>query len=360
MNTEKTYYSDSYLKEIPIQIIDRKKDNLGKWIQPDKTIAYPGGGGQFADYVTIDNKKVLNTRHENGKFYYLIGQHLLSAVMNNYKLPTVSVHLGEEYTLVEFKGSKPDQNLLNQIETECNIKIRQSLAVKSLWVTAEELKKYPLRRPPKDLNKLRLIHIKDTDYVACGGTHVRNTAEIGYIKIAGIEKIRGRFRIKAFIGKKAEAYFSELHSLYNGLKEVLNTDASAIVNRIEDLLDERNQLKRKNDQLLHLHMKTIGAELIKHNSLENGIVFHEMHGADKEYAEILVKILAQELHKPAFIFITDRFFFMVPENSSLNPNNFLKNVKDRLGMKGGGPNGFVQGILDRTKLKELQDQLKVL
>ena len=77
------------------------------------------------------------------------------------------------------------------------------------------------------------------------GTHVRNTAEIGYIKIAGIEKIRGRFRIKAYIGKKAEDYFSELHNLYDDLKELLNTDASAIVKRIEDLLDERNQLEKK-------------------------------------------------------------------------------------------------------------------
>jgi alanyl-tRNA synthetase len=384
MNTEKTYYFDSYLREIQIQIIDQEHDKKGIWIQPDKTIAYPGGGGQFADYVTIDNKKVLDLCQDNGKFYYLVpgkdinktarmqidwdwryyhmqqhtGQHLLSAVMNKHKLTTVSVHLGKEYTLVEFNGSKPDHNLLNQIETECNKRIRQSLKVESLWITPEEIEKYPLRRPPKDLKKLRIIHIDNTDYVACGGTHVRNTAEIGYIKISGIEKIRGRFRIKAYIGIRAEDYFSEVHSLYNDLKELLNTDASAIVKRIEDLLDERNQLKRKIDKLLNQHMKTIAKELIKNNSLDNGLIFHEIQDAEKEHPENLAKILAQKLNKPAFILNADRFFFMVPENSSINPNDFLKNAKTGLGIKGGGPEGFVQGVLDRTKLKELLNQLK--
>ena len=43
-------------------------------------------------------------------------------------------------------------------------------------------------KPPKGSGKVRLIEIADTDLQPCGGTHVRDTSEIGEAKVTKIEK----------------------------------------------------------------------------------------------------------------------------------------------------------------------------
>jgi misacylated tRNA(Ala) deacylase len=46
-------------------------------------------------------------------------------------------------------------------------------------------------QPPRGAGTIRMIRIVDVDYQPCGGTHVRNTAEIGNIRVRKIEN-KGR------------------------------------------------------------------------------------------------------------------------------------------------------------------------
>ena len=46
-------------------------------------------------------------------------------------------------------------------------------------------------QPPRGQGRIRLVEIQDLDLQACGGTHVRSTAEIGLVTVAKIEK-KGR------------------------------------------------------------------------------------------------------------------------------------------------------------------------
>ena len=61
------------------------------------------------------------------------------------------------------------------------------------WIDSEELEKKPelVRtmsvKPPKTNNKIRLVKIGSIDLQPCGGTHVKNTSEIGSIIIGKIE-----------------------------------------------------------------------------------------------------------------------------------------------------------------------------
>ena len=42
-------------------------------------------------------------------------------------------------------------------------------------------------QPPRGHGTVRTISIEDTDFQPCGGTHVRNTAEIGELLITGLK-----------------------------------------------------------------------------------------------------------------------------------------------------------------------------
>lgn len=65
------------------------------------------------------------------------------------------------------------------------------------WITDEELAAKPelIRtmsvKPPSGQGRVRLIEISDVDLQPCGGTHIRNTAEIGLVSVAKIEN-KGR------------------------------------------------------------------------------------------------------------------------------------------------------------------------
>jgi alanyl-tRNA synthetase len=50
---------------------------------------------------------------------------------------------------------------------------------------------------------IRLVEVKDYDWIACCGTHVRRTGEIGIIKIFKAEKYKGNVRVHFVCGSRA-------------------------------------------------------------------------------------------------------------------------------------------------------------
>ena len=74
---------------------------------------------------------------------------------------------------------------LQDIERVCNDAIRQACSVSALVITSRQdpVLQSPIFRgtlPPEDKVKgpLRLIQIEGIDINACGGTHLKSTAEI--------------------------------------------------------------------------------------------------------------------------------------------------------------------------------------
>lgn len=68
------------------------------------------------------------------------------------------------------------------------------------WITDEEMAARPelVRtmsvKPPAGFGRVRLLRIDKVDLQPCGGTHVRNTSEIGTLRVAKIEKKTARTR----------------------------------------------------------------------------------------------------------------------------------------------------------------------
>ena len=62
------------------------------------------------------------------------------------------------------------------------------------WITDEELAANPglvktmSVKPPMGTGRVRLVEIAQIDLQPCGGTHVRNTSEIGAVRVTQIEK----------------------------------------------------------------------------------------------------------------------------------------------------------------------------
>jgi len=79
-----------------------------------------------------------------------------------------------------------------RIEDETNALIARAVATETIWISDAELDARPELvktmsvQPPRGTGRIRLLSIPGIDLQPCGGTHVRNIAEIGAIRVLRI------------------------------------------------------------------------------------------------------------------------------------------------------------------------------
>ena len=100
--------------------------------------------------------------------------------------------MGETESRLDFdlQGQVIDKE---QLTAELNALVAKAIPVSIGAITDAELEQNPglVRtmsvQPPRGHGTVRTISIENTDYQPCGGTHVRNTAEIGELLVTGLK-----------------------------------------------------------------------------------------------------------------------------------------------------------------------------
>lgn len=115
--------------------------------------------------------------------------HLVTVVL---PYPITGAAVGEDKGRVDF--NLPDVPDAGEIERKLNDLVDAALPVSAEWITDAELEANPGLiksmnvKPPMGQGRVRLIRIGDVDLQPCGGTHVKNTSEIGRLRLGKIEK----------------------------------------------------------------------------------------------------------------------------------------------------------------------------
>src|SRR5437763_16339138 len=102
-----------------------------------------------------------------------------------------------------------------------------------------------------DGDVVRVVSIPEFSMELCGGTHVRNTAEIGLFKIVAETGVAaGVRRIEALTGPGAyELLRGEERSLQR-IAELLKTPIDGVEKRVAGLVEERRVLERRLDEAM--------------------------------------------------------------------------------------------------------------
>ncbi len=95
-----------------------------------------------------------------------------------------------------------------------------------------------LRKPPPRDGELRVVTIDALDRSACGGTHVRSTAEIGTILLRGTERVRKATRVEFLCGFRALRAARADHDLISALALSLGVAPSELVAKTKAQSDE--------------------------------------------------------------------------------------------------------------------------
>ena len=241
---------------------------------------YPEGGGQIGDKGVLENAvesfEVLETKKENGLIISLINglpkdagavfyakvnssdrknsqaNHSVTHLLHEALREVLGTHVeqkgsfvGPDYLRFDFSHfSKMTEDELALVEEKVNAKIQESIAL-------QEFRNIPIQEAldrgamalfgEKYGDNVRMIQF-GTSMELCGGTHVKNTSEIGLFKIVSESSAAaGIRRIEAISGDKSAEYFKNLEKQIAALSQLLKS--KDVVRSIEKLIDENSTLK---------------------------------------------------------------------------------------------------------------------
>ena len=233
--TDLLFHKDSYLQSTNATVIKIVEDN---GIVLDRTVFYPGGGGQPHDLgvISIGNKNVAVTKVQNVKGevihwvednhgittgqsvtaeidwdrrYTLMRPHtalhiLCGVVWRDYKAQVTGGDMQPGTARMDFEFENMTAEFAEQIEDTINREVNDNRTIEVNFLTREQANQVPdlirtkINLLPEAISEIRTIDISGLDLQADGGTHVKNTSEVGFIKVTGHEskgRINKRLRI---------------------------------------------------------------------------------------------------------------------------------------------------------------------
>jgi misacylated tRNA(Ala) deacylase len=217
--TQALYLNDSYLKEANAKVVEVE----GKRLELNETIFYPEGGGQETDtgWIEFNGKRVevKRVKKEGNKIWHYIegevpavgeevkmvlnwkrrynhmrmhsAQHILSAiVLDLFNASTVGNQIHEKQSRMDFHPIKFNEEMLAKVKERFDEVVEEKRPVKIYYTsrekvmqTVDEKRRKLFERLPSFITEIRIVEIEGVDVCPCAGTHVKNTSEIGKIKI---------------------------------------------------------------------------------------------------------------------------------------------------------------------------------
>ncbi|MDD8012222.1 MAG: alanyl-tRNA editing protein [Acidobacteriota bacterium] len=278
--TEKIYHRDAYCREV-MAIVAGRECREGRWrLRLQRTIFCPEGGGQPADQGTINDLPLLALEAEGDDIIHVVGedpgggqaslrldftrrfdhmqqhtaQHLLSQVLlRSLHAPTLSFAIGPEHSSIEIGRPAVSEDETRALEEECARLAFAALPVRVF--ETDDVSALHLRKAPKVRGRIRVVEIEGFDQSACGGTHVRNSAEIGPLKIVRTERVRANVRLYYAAGHRALRDHQLKHDVAQRLQRLVTQPLAAIPEHVEALLKERDELRRALKKALRREME---------------------------------------------------------------------------------------------------------
>jgi misacylated tRNA(Ala) deacylase len=235
--TELLFLDDAYIKEFSATVIDIKSAGA---VVLDRTAFYIGGGGQPCDVGTLSN--ALGTTYQVAKVgrsggdivhtldgdqapnvgevlqgsidwdrrYLLMRTHtalhiLCGVVWRDYGALVTGGDMRPGAARMDFELGTMSAEFASDVESLINREVEQKRDIIVDAMSRADADAHPdlirtkVNLLPPAISEVRTIDISGLDLQADGGTHVRNTGEVGRIKVVGHEskgRINKRLRIE--------------------------------------------------------------------------------------------------------------------------------------------------------------------
>lgn len=273
---------DAYLRDFEATLLAERAEAGARWWRLDRSAFYATGGGQPHDEGTLRGADArwrvvdVESDADDALWHRVEGeapspppgapltgeidwprrwrhmqrhtaQHLLSQafVRTSEAYGTRSVALSSADVTLDLAGD-PDEAAVMAAVRLANEVAASALPIDAFEVDERDLGAYPLRRPPKVSGRVRLVRMGDWELSACGGTHLRSSAEALPILLLGRERIRGGLvRVTFRAGLEAIEQAHETWAVATRAARALTSGVPELAQRVEALIDEASALRRE-------------------------------------------------------------------------------------------------------------------
>ena len=363
-----------------------EKNSIG-WVMLDFTPFYATSGGQSGDIGALEDNKHIAIIEDTQKFHGLnlskvkvanssLNQNetVDAVVVNRYEITkhhsathllqsALKMVLGDS---VSQAGSLNDSSRLrfdftypkamttaqiDEVEDLVNTMISRGITgnIEELPIDQAKNKGAIAMFGEKYGDMVRVVSFSDVSVEFCGGTHVKNTADIGsfyVVKESGVSA--GVRRIEAVCGAAAIAYTKEIINSMNEIKaEIKNNDVIAGIKKLkEQIKDLKKEVETAQSQTsAPISEELIGDTKVVVAVVENGDlkkIVDDMKNANEKLAILLLQAKDDKV-----------LIVAGSKNTNIKAGDWIKNIAPIVGGGGGGRPDFAQaGGKDVTKVED--------
>ncbi|MDE3954185.1 alanine--tRNA ligase [Glaesserella parasuis] len=238
---------------------------------------------------------------------------------------------------------------LEEIERIINTKIRENIVVTTEVMDLESAKQKGAMAlfGEKYGDRVRVVDITAAFSVElCGGTHVKQTGEIGLFKVVSEGAVAaGVRRIEAVTGENAIGLLHQQQQILNQSAELLKADTASLVEKIQQLQEKSKKVEKELQQLKDKLAAQAGGELAKQAQQINGVnvVVQRLENVDAKALRTMVDDLKNQLGSAVIVFATqtdEKVNLIVGVTKDLtdkvNAGELVGLMAQEVGGKGGG------------------------
>ena len=277
----------------------------------------------------------------------------------------------------DFNASQPvSEDQIRKVESLINSWIIQnhSLVIKHM-PKSEALERGALAMfGEKYGDEVRVVDVPGVSMELCGGTHVKNTSELGCFKIISEEGISaGVRRIEALSGQSAFDYFSERNSLVNQLSDLLKANPGQLFDRVNnlqsELINKNKEIQKMKDEIAYFKYSSLQSSAEKVSSFS--ILVNQIDGLDGNSLQSAALNLTSHLGDKAIVILggipnpeNRKLLFVVSLSDDavkigLHAGKLINEIARICSGGGGGKPNFAQaGAKDIDKLSIALDYAK--
>jgi len=320
-------------------------------------------------YVDIEKRKAVSRNHTATHLLH----YALRKVLGEHVKQAGSLVDGDRFRFDFTHFQSLSDSELARVEDIVNEKILDCIDVKIEEKTREDaIKEGAIALFEEKYGEMvRVVNIGNFSAELCGGTHVRNTGEIGSFYIIGETSLAASVRrIEAVTGKGSINFKRKIEGILKNLSKQTNTEIARLEDRITGYIEE---LKEKEKTIERLKTEIISYKIedaiksaqekdgIKIVSLflENATIDDLRKAADivrsKEHRSIVVAGSKDELKGMVIVAVSKGL------QNQYNAGKLLKTLTERFNGKGGGGPNIAQGGLPPENIKNaLKDFYKIV
>ena len=379
----------------------------------DRTPFYAEGGGQLPDggKITLSNGAVIEIddvqspipglyvhRGQVVKGLIEIDQKVLSQIDIERRLAISRAHtathmvhkafrevLGETATQAgsenspgRFRFDFPSSgavplSVLNEVEARVNDLLIDNLSVTAKVMTQPEAKTLGAMAlfGEKYGDQVRVVSVGDWAHELCGGTHVKNSGELGLVKLISESSIgAGVRRVEALVGTDAYNFLAREHIILDSLTELIKgAQIEELPERISDLLEKLKSAEKQINEFKTARALEQAKDLVDKRKSFGGfdaIVSEFASGINADDLRTIALDLRKKIGDGVVALISkgeDKVSIVTTvgskgRDSGIKANEIVQAAALVLGGRGGGKEDFAQG--SGTNIQKIKETISTI